>query len=73
VKKVSFDSIEISVFVNSFDVDPPINCFDEVDGTTSKISNSKKIESIAVFARNGDDFSPDEKSKELLLEMKKSR
>jgi hypothetical protein len=73
VKKVSFNSIEISVFLNSSDVDPPINCFDEMDGTTSKISNSKKIESVAVFTRNGDDFAPDESTKNLLSEIEKSR
>jgi hypothetical protein len=73
VKRVSFASIEISVFLNAFDVDPPINCFDETDGTSSKISNSKKIQEIAVFARNGEDFLPDEKTQKLLLEIEKSR
>jgi len=72
VKKVSFNSIEISVFFNSFDVDPPINCFDESEGTTSPISNSQKIESIAVFTREDDDFAPDEKTKKLLSEIEKS-
>ena len=73
VKKVSFNSIEISVFLNSFDVDPSINCFDESEGTTSKISNSKKIESVAVFTRNDDDFAPDERTKKLLSEIEKDR
>jgi hypothetical protein len=73
VKKVSFDSIEISIFLNSFDVDPPINCFDEAEGTTSKISNSKKLEAIGVFIRNDDNFAPDEKTKKLLAEVEKSR
>jgi hypothetical protein len=41
VKMISFDSIEISVVLNSFDVDPPINCFDESESTTSRISNSR--------------------------------
>jgi hypothetical protein len=72
VKKISFGSIEISVFFNSFDVDPPINCFDESEGSTSKISNSKKIESVAVFNRDGDDFAPDETTKKLLSEIAKS-
>lgn len=48
VKNVSFHSIEIAIFPNSFDVDPPIVC-DESDATTSKLSNSKKFEAIAVF------------------------
>jgi hypothetical protein len=73
IKKTSFNSIEISIFLNSFDADPPINCFDESEGTTSKISNAKKIENIAVFTRSGDDFAPDEKTKELFLEVEKSR
>lgn len=72
VKKVSFDSIEISIFPNSFDVDPPIICADESDTTTSKISNSKKFEAIAVFIRNEDNFAPDEKTKKLLSEIQKS-
>jgi hypothetical protein len=72
VKKVSFDSIEISVFPNSFDVDPPIIC-DESDYTTSKISNSKKGEAMAVFTRNDDNFFPDERTKEFLSEVEKSR
>jgi hypothetical protein len=73
VKKVSFDSIEISIFLSSFDVEPPINCFDEAEGTTSKISNSKKFEAIAVFIRNDDDFAPDETTRKLLAEVEKSR
>jgi len=72
VKKVSFDSIEISIFPNSFDVDPPIIC-DESDDTTSKISNSRKVEAIAVFFRNDDNFVPDERTKKLLSEAEKSR
>jgi hypothetical protein len=72
VKKVSFHSIEISIFGNSFDTDPPIIC-DESDYTTSKISNSKKAESIAVFTRNDDNFVPDERTKELLSEVEKNR
>jgi hypothetical protein len=72
VKKVSFNSIEISIFPNSFDADPPIICDDESYGA-SKISNSKKIEAIAVFMRNGDNFAPDEKTKKLLSEVAKSR
>ncbi len=72
VKKVSFDSIEISIFLNSFDVDPPIDC-DESEGTASKISNSKKVEAIAVFIRNDDDFAPDERTKKLLSEVEKNR
>ncbi len=72
VKKVSFDSIEISIFPNSFDADPPIVCSDESDGTTSTISNSNKVEATAVFIRNGDDFAPDEKTKKLLSEVAKS-
>jgi hypothetical protein len=73
VKKASFNSIEISIFPNSFDVDPPIICDDESEGTTSKISNSKKFEAIAVFIRNGDNFVPDEATKKLLSEVAKSR
>ena len=73
VKKVSFNSIEISIFPNSFDADPPIICSDESEATTSKISNSRKFEAIAVFIRNGDDFAPDEKTKKLLSEVAKSR
>jgi hypothetical protein len=73
IKKVSFNSIEISIFPNSFDADPPIICDDESDGTTSKISNSKKSEAIAVFIRNGDNFAPDEATKKLLSEVAKSR
>lgn len=72
VKKISFNSVEISVFPNSFDVDPPIIC-DESDYTNSKISNSKKSEAIAVFIRSDDDFVPDEKTKGLLSEAEKSR
>jgi len=72
VKKLSSNSIEISIFPNSFDVDPPIIC-DDSDYTTSKISNSKRFEAIAVFIRNGDDFAPDEKTKKLLSEVAKSR
>jgi hypothetical protein len=72
VTKVSFNSIEISIFPNSFDVDPPIIC-DEGDYTTSKISNSKKVEAIAVFTRNDDNFVPDERTKKLLSEVEKSR
>jgi hypothetical protein len=72
VKKASFDSIEISIFLNSFDVDPPINCFDESEGTTSKISNVKKVKEIAAFTRNDDDFGPDERTKKLLSEIEKS-
>ncbi|HXY03153.1 MAG TPA: hypothetical protein VEI49_06210 [Terriglobales bacterium] len=73
IKKVSFNSIEISVFLNSFDVDPPINCFDESDSTTSKISNAIKVEDVAVFTRNDDDFVPDERTKKLLSQIEKSR
>jgi len=73
VKNISFNSIEISVFPNSFDVDPPIICSTESDTTTSKISNSKKFEAIAVFIRNGDNFAPDEKTRKLLSEVAKSR
>jgi hypothetical protein len=69
VKKISFDSIEVSIFPNSFDVDPPINCADESDNTTSKISNLKKFEAIGVFIRNDDTFVPDEKTKKLLSEV----
>ena len=72
VNKTSFDSIEISVGLNSFDVDPPINCFNESEGTTSKISNSRKIESIAVFIRYDDNFVPDGKTKKLLSEFEKA-
>jgi hypothetical protein len=72
VKKVSFHSIEISIFPNSFDADPPIIC-DESEGTTSKISNSKQFEAIGVFIRNGDSFAPDEATKKLLSEIQKSR
>ena len=72
VKMISLDSIEISVVLNSFDVDPPINCFNESDGATSKISNSKKIDSVAVFIRYDDNFVPDEKTKELLSEFEKA-
>jgi len=72
VKKISSASIEISIYLNSFDVDPPIDC-DGSEYTTSKISNSKKVEAIAVFIRNEDDFVPDEKTKELLSEVEKSR
>jgi hypothetical protein len=72
VKKISFSSIEISVFLNSFDVDPPIDC-KESEYTTSKISSSRKIEAIAVFTRNGDSFAPDEKTKNLLSEVEKNR
>jgi hypothetical protein len=71
VKNVSFHSIEISIFPNSFDVDPPIVC-DESNATTSKISNSKKFEAIAVFIRNDDNFTPDEKTKKLLSEVAKN-
>jgi hypothetical protein len=73
VKKVSSQSIEISVFLNAFDVDPPINCFDESDATSSNISKSKKIQEIAVFARNGDDFIPDEKTQKIILDIEKNR
>jgi hypothetical protein len=73
IKKVSFDSLEVSIFLNSFDVDPPINCSTESEGTTSKISNSKKFGDIAVFTRTGDTFAPDEKTKKLLSEVAKSR
>lgn len=72
VKKVSFDAVEISIYLNSFDVDPPIDC-DERESTTSKISNSKKFAEIAVFTRSGDTFAPDEKTKKLLSEAEKSR
>ena len=72
VRKASFDSVEISIFLTSFDVDPPIIC-DESEGTTSKISNSKKFGDIAVFTRTGDTFAPDEKAKKLLSEVAKSR
>jgi len=72
IKKVSFDSIEISIYFNSFDVDPPINCFDESEGTTSKISNAKKVEDVAVFTRNGDEFAPDERTQKLLSEIEKN-
>ena len=73
VKKLSFNSIEISIFPNSFDVDPPIICSTESDTTTSKISNSKKFEATAVFIRNDDNFAPDEATKKLLSEVAKSR
>jgi hypothetical protein len=73
MKKISFNSIEISVFPNSFDADPPIICDDESNGTTSKISNSKKFGAIAVFIRNGNNFAPDEATKKLLSEVAKSR
>ena len=73
VKKISFNSIEILIFPNSFDVDPPIICSTESDTTSSKISNSKKVEAIAVFIRNGDNFAPDEKTRKLLSEVAKSR
>ena len=73
VKKLSSNSIEISIFPNSFDVDPPINCSDESEGTTFEISNSKKFEAIAVFMRNGDNLARDEKTKKLLPEVAKSR
>jgi hypothetical protein len=73
VKKVSFDSIEISIFPNSFDADPPIVCDNESEAATSKISNSKKFEATGVFIRNGDNFAPDEKTKKLLSEVEKSR
>lgn len=71
VKSVSLHSIEISIFPNSFDVDPPIVC-DESDITTSIISNLKKFEAIAVFIRNDDTFAPDEKTEKLLSEVEKS-
>jgi hypothetical protein len=73
VKKVSFDAVEISIFLTSFDVDPPIDCSTESEGTTSKISNSKKFAEVAVFTRSGDTFAPDEKTKRLLSEAEKSR
>jgi hypothetical protein len=73
VKAVSSNSIEISIFSNSFDADPPIICDDESEGTTSNISNSKKFEATAAFIRNGDNFAPDEKTKKLLSEVAKSR
>jgi hypothetical protein len=69
VKKISFDSIEVSIFPNSFDVDPPINCADESDNTTSKISNLKKFEATGVFVRHDDTFAPDEKTEKLLSEV----
>ena len=72
VKNVSSSSIEISVILNSFDVDPPIDC-DEGDTTTSKISNLKKVDAVAVFVRDGDSFSPDEKTGKLLAEVQTSR
>jgi hypothetical protein len=72
VKNVSFNSIEISIFPNSFDVEPPIDC-DESETTTSKISNSKKFEAIGVFIRDDDTFVPDEKTKKLLSEIEKDR
>jgi len=73
VKKASFDSVEISIFLTSFDVDPPIDCSTESEGTTSKISNSKKLGDIAVFTSTGDTFAPDEKTKKLLSEVAMSR
>jgi len=73
VKKVSFNSVEISIFLNSFDVDPPIYCFDEATGTTSKISNFTKIEGFAIFIRADDTCAPDEKTRKLLSEIEKSR
>jgi hypothetical protein len=72
VKNASFDSIEISIVLISLDVDPPIDC-DESDITTSKVSNSKKIDAIAAFTRNEDSFIPDQKTRELLSEIEKSR
>jgi hypothetical protein len=45
--------------------------FDE--GTSSKISDSKKIEGMAVFIRNDDIFAADERTEKLLLEVEKSR
>jgi hypothetical protein len=72
VKKVSSTSIEISIYLNSFDVDPPIDC-DESESTPSKISNSKKVEDAAVFTRNGDNFAPDDKTRELLAAVEKGR
>jgi len=71
VRKVAFGSIEISIYLYSFDVDPPIDC-DESETTTSKISNSKKIGAIAVFIRSGDSFAPDEKTTKLLSEVERS-
>jgi hypothetical protein len=73
VKKVSLNSIEMSIFRNSFDVGLPIICSRESEGTPSKISNSKKFEAIAVFMRNGDNSATDEKTKKLLSEVEKSR
>jgi len=73
IKKVSFNSVEVPIFLNSFDVDPPINCFDEAEGTNSKISNSKKVEGVAVFVRANDSFAPDEGTRKLLSEVEKSR
>jgi len=49
-----------------------ITAFDEREGTTSKISNSKEIESVAVFLRNDDNFVPNEKTKRLLSEFEKA-
>jgi hypothetical protein len=72
IKKVSSQSIEISIFLGSFDADPPINCFDEADTTISKISKSKKIQDIAIFTRDRDNFVPDEKTMQLLSEIKNS-
>jgi hypothetical protein len=72
VKKASFDSIEISIYPNSFDADPPVICEDESYAPTSKISNSHKFEALAVFIRSGDDFLPDEKTKKLLSETAKT-
>lgn len=71
VKKVSSNSVEISIFLNSFDVDPPIEC-DESEFTRSKISNPKKVEDTAVFIRNEDDFAAEERTKKLLSEIEKS-
>jgi hypothetical protein len=73
VKKVSFNSIELSIFPNSFDADPPINCSDESEGTTSTLSNSKQFEAIAVFIRDDDTFVPDERTKKILSEIEKNR
>ena len=71
VKRVSSNLVEISIFLNSFDVDPPIEC-DESEFTSSRISNSKKVEDTAVFMRNDDDFAPDKRTKKLLSEIEKS-
>ena len=72
VKKISFGSIEISIYLYSFDVDPPIDC-EESEYTKSKISNAKNIKAIAVFIRNEDSFIPDEKTGDLLWEVEKNR